>query len=342
VADFTPPAPLPWYDGMILAVKIAHTNTSGTVAFEAVTVARSGGVVLAPGDIVAGSIALFLYHDAYFELLNPAVTSAFYYGVDGGSTNNVYPSTWFGPQPSGYSYGQTFAIRMAATNTGASVFSPLYPMPILRPNGTPLLPGDMALGRIALMTLHDGFMELLNPRATDWVTIDVSIAAGTAYTLVDVSGYDVVHCAAYLLVPNSYGAQWAAAVWPLMPGEALPYGGGGGMMSPFQNPAAGAALGGNALGFGGGLNTGCSYAFTMQRFPAGLGAVSGLSQNGVAAADPTWSVMQDTNASSTGAQCFPVFADRLLFGPELNGLDSTRTMIAGAIRLVAHRMNPAF
>ena len=188
VATWTPPVVNPG-DGALYIVKVANTSTSSAPLLNGTPVARAGSAPLAIGDMIAGTMAILVQLGSHFELVNPQ-GAALHYGVDTSSTANILSvPNWFPYNPAFFD-GQMLAVKIAVTNTGVSVLYSGGPY-IVRPDGSPLVAGDLVAGHIALMVYHDGNAELLNPRAGDVVRFDFALS-GTSPIVLDVTPYEEV------------------------------------------------------------------------------------------------------------------------------------------------------
>ena len=194
VATWTPPVVNPG-DGALYIVKVANTSTSSAPLLNGAEIARAVSAPLAVGDMIAGTMAILVQLGSHFELMNPQ-GAALHYGVDTSSTANILSvPNWF-PYNPGFFDGQMLAVKIAVTNTGVSVLYPGGPS-IVRPDGSPLVAGDLVAGHIALMVYHDGAAELLNPRAGDVVRFDFALS-GTSPIVLDVTPYEEVEIAGWM------------------------------------------------------------------------------------------------------------------------------------------------
>lgn len=162
------PVPPQYYTGMVVRIKIAHTNTgSSTInvnSLGTITIKRADGTNLQAADLPVGALATLVYDGAYFQLTN-------YLGVGGGGTVNNYTAQipysavtginaltgTFNPTITSLAAGNPILIKAANANTGAVTIT-CDAMPakqLIWPDGSQLAANAILAGAI-IFAVYDG------------------------------------------------------------------------------------------------------------------------------------------------------------------------------------------
>jgi len=165
------PAPLKYYTGMTIRVKVGNSNT-GPMTINVnnlgiVNVKRGNGAALASGDINAGMVAQLCFDGTNFQVTNFAGFSAttqnnntyninIPYIADTGAVNALVAT--FSPSVGSYTAGLTVEVKVAYTNTGAATINcnGIGAVPIIDQYGNALVAGMLPAGAIILLIYDTG------------------------------------------------------------------------------------------------------------------------------------------------------------------------------------------
>jgi hypothetical protein len=231
------PAPSAYTDGMLVAFKPQHTNTTFTPTINVngvgpAGIARNGTTSsCAIGDINSFSICYLQYNaqTSAFNLLNPIISDAyagdvfsgnnFWTAADSGVANAYAVSLAITAAYADINLDPIFVVMtsVANSNTGASTLTITgdgnAPWNIVTTNGMPLSGGEILSGRSYLLFFDQGEYVLLNPSViTNFVTAptlqsqNFSLSIGTAFQ------NNTIGCDGIFTVYLSVSAATAASV----------------------------------------------------------------------------------------------------------------------------------
>ena len=202
VVVLTPPVTV-LTDGLIVSMStgsLQNNTDSPTLQVNALTpvpIVLWGGQV-APGDIESNASYLFIYNEASntFQLINPSITTASTFLVQGNSYNNAidsgaidaYAVTLLVP-PQG-SFGVGFPIYMKVSpgndNTGASTLTVNgVTDAIVLNNGSPLSAGMLVGNQLAYLLYNGADWVLMNPATTGTGFVQSVSGANVKQVIVD-------------------------------------------------------------------------------------------------------------------------------------------------------------
>lgn len=139
------------------------------------------GQALGAGDLPPASMCEFAYDGLHWQMENARAHGFVHYGVDGSSTVNAITVSAYVPPLPDRNDGEVLVIKVANTNTGATTVD--GGANILRPDGSALQAGDLVAGHLSWLAIHDGYYELLNPRAGSAPNASMYSSTSTSYPI---------------------------------------------------------------------------------------------------------------------------------------------------------------
>lgn len=194
IVDLNPPV-TSLKDGLIVAMSsgsLQNNTTSPTLQINSLTpvpIVLWGGSV-APGDIETDASYLFIYNQATntFQLINPSITTANSFLVQGNSYNNAIDNgapdaynvtllvTPYSSKPIGFPV--YMKVGAGNTNTGASTLTVNgETLPIILNDGSPLSAGMLVANQIAYLLYNGSDWVLMNPAPIEFFVTSVNSAS---------------------------------------------------------------------------------------------------------------------------------------------------------------------
>lgn len=171
------PVPPSLIVGTTVRIKIKTTNTGPTTLslnnFGTYNIKKANSTVLEAGDLVVGQISTLVWTGSEWQIVNylgssaPVTENTYYidipYAAAGGTADHLTAN--FSPDIETAAAGSIVMVKAAYTNTGSVdiVCDSQATKAIVRPNGAPLVAGDIVAGQMMLLMYDGSAWQLINP-----------------------------------------------------------------------------------------------------------------------------------------------------------------------------------